>query len=463
MITRKTRFWQFAICLCVLIFLASCGESPEIPKQPDIDRLPTPGAISEPLTARIYFDATVSMKGFVVPGATDYTRMRSHLESAVLTGWTDGKAKFFRFGTKVEPITERTNYLKVAHPGFYDDETINKKTLIQEVIDYETQEVNNREAANNDNDEVNNNHEVANNSHDEANKNHDETNSLAVIVTDLFQDEGDINRLVAQLKEKYLQKELAVGLLGIRSQFDGTVYDAGINVPPIDHQGDRPFYLLVLGRHADIAYYFDQIKAEFDESKTVLFSPYLVNSLVASEGASVSSIENLVRVESLGKPPDDRLKQFRIRDNSDTAKFPATLEYIPLPYTMSFDPDQLEVSIIAKHVQDSQTVGNRVDPKYVIPKLKLLEGAEVKKGELTLEVSLPPDLQQKRVYLYEVALSPSIDAYQIPAWCSEWDMGLTRDGSKTLNLLNLVKYLSQVTVQMYKPRIAKFYFYIQKR
>ena len=97
--------------------------------------------------------------------------------------------------------------------------------------------------------------------------------SLAVIVTDLFQDEGDINRLVAQLKEKYLQKELAVGLLGIRSQFDGTVYDAGINVPPIDHQGDRPFYLLVLGRHADIAYYFDQIKAEFDESKTVPLFP----------------------------------------------------------------------------------------------------------------------------------------------------------------------------------------------
>ena len=204
-------------------------------------------------------------------------------------------------------------------------------------------------------------------------------------MTDLFQDKGDINRLVAQLKEKYLEKELAVGLLGIRSQFDGKVYDAGINVPPIDHQGDRPFYLLVLGRHADIAHYFDQIKAEFDESKTVLFSPYLVNSLVASEGASVSSIENLVRVESLVKPPDDRLKQFRIRDNSDTAKFSATLKYIPLKHTMSFEPDQLEVSVIAKHVLDSQTVENRVDPKCVNVKLKLLE----EKGELTLDVSLP--------------------------------------------------------------------------
>ena len=161
MITRKTRLWQFAICLCFLIFLASCGEPPEIPKRPDFDGLPTPGGISETLTARIYFDATVSMKGFVVPGQTHYTRMlQRSLEGVVVRqkGW---KAKFFRFGTQVESI-DRTTYLRVAHPEFYNDDTINKKTLIQKVIDYETQEVNNREAANNDNDEVNNKDEEAN-------------------------------------------------------------------------------------------------------------------------------------------------------------------------------------------------------------------------------------------------------------------------------------------------------------
>ena len=42
-------------------------------------------------------------------------------------------------------------------------------------------------------------------------------------------------------------------------------------------------------------------------------------------------------------------------------------------------------------------------------------------------------------------------------------MQLARDGSKTLNLLNFVQDLSQVTVQMYKPKIIKFYFYIQKK
>jgi hypothetical protein len=450
MMTQKTGFLQLSIYLCFLILLASCGESPEIPKQPDIDRLPTPGAISEPLTARIYFDATVSMKGFVVPGATDYTRMLPHLESSVLTGWTNGKAEFFRFGTQVEPIN-RTTYLKVAHPEFYNDATINKKTLIQEVINDETQEINNR-------DEVNHDHDEANIERDEANNNHDKANSLAVIVTDLFQDEGDINRLVAQLKEKYLQKELAVGLLGIRSQFDGTVYDAGINVPPIDHQGDRPFYLLVLGRHANIAHYFDQLIASgFPEAKTVLCSQYLVDSLVASEGASVSSIENLVRIESLVRPPDVRLKQFRIRKKRDPAKFSAKLKYIRLSHTMSFEPDQLEISVIAKHAPAGQTLESPTAQACLNVTPTLVE------NELTLDVRLTPRDLPKGIYFYEGTLGPKIDGYRIPAWCSAWDMGLERDGSKTLNLGSFVRDLSHVAAQMHQPKIAKFYFYIEKK
>lgn len=346
------KLWQFPIYLCFLILLASCEKPPGIP-EPDFEESYTLGKISETLTVRIYFDATVSMKGFVVPGQTHYTRMLRPLEGVVVTGWKKSeKPEFFRFGTQVEPIN-RTDYLKVAHPEFYNDDTINKKTLIQEVIDYETQEVNKREAANNDNDEVNNNHEVANNSHDEANNNHNKTNRLAIIVTDLFQDEGDINRLVAQLKEKYLEKELAVGVLGLRIQFDGIVYDAGINVAPIRHKSDmtnpetfRPFYLLVLGKHPDIAYYFKRFTSSesFPQVQTVLFSQYLVNTLVAPEGASIVSTGNLVR------PPDARLKQFRFRKTREPAAFSATLQYTTLPHTMSFAPDQLEVSVIAKHV-----------------------------------------------------------------------------------------------------------------
>ena len=42
-------------------------------------------------------------------------------------------------------------------------------------------------------------------------------------------------------------------------------------------------------------------------------------------------------------------------------------------------------------------------------------------------------------------------------------MGTARDGSKTLNLVNFVRDLSQVTARMHRPIIAKFHCYIEKR
>ena len=459
MITRKTRFWQFSICLSVLILLASCEEPPGIPEA-DFEESYTPGEISETLTVRIYFDATVSMKGFaVVPGATHYAQMLPCLERAVQKGWIDEKIEFFRFGTQVEPI-DRSAYQRAAHPGFYDDETINQKTHIEKVIDYEVQKIS-------DLGDLNANRDEANTDHDEADTDRDEENSLAVIVTDLFQEKSDINQPFDQLKEKYLRKNLAVGLLGLRSQFDGIIYDAGFDVAPMPYKSDmdnpetfRPFYLLVLGRHTDIAHYFNQLIASgFPEAKTVLFSQYLVNSLVAPEGASIEPIgRNLRKSESLVRPPDARLKQFRIQKGREPAKFSATLKYITLPYTLSFASDQLEVSVIAKHVRgkrEGQTVENPTARKC------LEVTSTFSENELTVEGTLTPNLK-KGVYLYEFTLTLKGD-YQIPAWCLDWDMGLERDGSKTLNLGSFVRDLAHVTAQMHQPKIAKFHCYIQKK
>ena len=43
---------------------------------------------------RIYFDATLSMQGFVAPGSARYTQICPYLESVVVSRWTDGKADF---------------------------------------------------------------------------------------------------------------------------------------------------------------------------------------------------------------------------------------------------------------------------------------------------------------------------------------------------------------------------------
>ena len=72
-------------------FIGCEGEMP-IPDPPE----PPPPllSISDRLVAHIYFDATLSMQGFVVPSSTRYTQICPTLESVIVNGWRDEKADF---------------------------------------------------------------------------------------------------------------------------------------------------------------------------------------------------------------------------------------------------------------------------------------------------------------------------------------------------------------------------------
>ena len=467
----KTSFVLFSFYLCFLIFLTSCetGRDSGIPDFEDDTSEHSPGDISENLVARIYFDATLSMQGYVVHGSTRYTQMCRYLESVIVSGWTDGKAEFFRFGEQVESI-DRNTYLRVGYTDFYGDRNINRETFIQKIIDHENQLVSDgmdESSIPEESAEINVPSEVVNNSKEE--------NPLVVIVTDLFQDKRDITVLVTQLKEQYIQKDLEVGLLGLRSEFDGTVYDLGGRPLPYRSTPDnpdtyRPFYLLVLGRHADIAHYFDRLIATgfsdaTDDVNTVIFSRYLVSPLLSFDDAEIKTDNLNSKILNSDHSQDPRLKQYEIVRNSDPAKISAKIEYVPLPHAMFFDSNTFEVSIIAEHKPDP--VGeNEISPdaRNCIEVTSTLLENELG-NELNVNFSLKSSDLDSAVYLYEVTLSPGIDKYQTPDWCSDWDMGAERDGSKTLNLVNFVRDLSQVTARMHQPKpiIAKFHFYIEKR
>ena len=456
MMRQKTTFWQFSICLFVLLLLVGC-EPPGVPPElPDFDKSQTAlGELSETLIAHIYFDATLSMQGFVNPGPTHYTAIHRHLEGSITTGrWRNAKVKFFRFGEQVEKI-DRNTYLKVESPEFYENKDINRETFIQKVIDSEIPLVNDTEKAHNSVKEST----EAFESEEEISASKEE-NRLVIIVTDLFQDRNDINLLVSQLKEGYLKRGVAVGLLGVRSEFDGKVYDT--RSEPIPYKSEenpetfRPFYLLVLGRHADIAHYFDRLTVKVSsEVKTVIFSNHLVNPLGSFEGASVDR-DNL-NSDIFDHNQDDRLQQFSIVKATEPAKISATLAYVPLPYAMSFESKALEILVIAKHAPRGKTEESPDARKCLDVTPTFLE------NELTVDFSLTPQSLPKEntIYLYEVTLVPKIDRYGVPEWCSAWDMGMGRDGSKTLNLVNFVQDLSQIAAQIHRPKIAKFYFYIK--
>ena len=431
-----------------------------IPDPPE--PLPDLPPVSDRLVARIYFDATLSMQGFVVPGSTRYTQICPYLESAIVSGWRDGKIDFFRFGEQVESIG-RDTYLKVGHTDFYENENIYRETLIQKVIDREGQLASNgieESTIPEKSTEITTTPEEVNNSKEES--------RLVVIVTDLFQDKSDITLLVNRLKEKYIQNGLEVGLFGLRSQFDGTVYDTGIGEEPLPHRSDltnpetfRPFYLLVLGRYADIAHYFNRLIAnEFPEAQTIIFSRYLVSSLPSFEGASIKL--NNLNEKTYVPSEDPHLKQHEIVRSSDPAEISAKMKYVPLPHAMFFDANTFKPSTNAQHAPMGKTERSREAEeclKVTSTLSKNEDGDELSVGFILDSRSL----LGKAVYLYEVTLRPGIDTYRAPDWCSAWDMGVERDGSKTLNLVNFVRDLSQVTAREHRPKIAQFHNYIGKR
>ena len=461
----KTSFLLLSIYLCLFIFLTGCDTGKTgIPDPPE--PLPPLPPISDKLVARIYFDATLSMQGFVVPGSTHYTQICPYLESVIVSGWRDETVSFFRFGERVELI-DRDTYLQVGDKSFYQTD-IGIKTYIEKIIENEDRLVKPQEEGS---DTLEGATEIDENNMPEEGTESDSTeNRLVVIVTDLFQDNGDINRLIPELKEKCIKKGVDVGLFGLRSQFDGTVYDIGIGEgsslryrsTPDNPETFRPFYLLVLGKHADIAHYFDRLKSNgFSEAETIIFSRYLVNPLLSFKEAEVDTDNLNKKIVNRVHSQNPILEQYEIVRNSEPAKIFAKMEYNPLRHAMSFDSNTFtfEVSIIAEHKPDRNGENERSSDA--------MNGLEVtptfSKNELTVEFALTTFLPRKAIYLYEVTLNPAIDTYKVPDWCSDWNMRTRRNGAKTLNLVNFVRGLTETTVREHLPKIAQFYFYIKKR
>ncbi len=235
---------------------------------------------------------------------------------------------------------------------------------------------------------------------------------------------------------------------------------------PNDPETFRPFYLLVLGRHADIAHYFDRLIATgfsdaTDDVNTVIFSQYLVNPLLSFEDATIDKLENLNR-DKIAEKPDPRVKEYRITDKNKPSQISAKLKFMLLPHVMSFDSDTLDDSITVKHSLNgtpdvTQKAKNCL--KVTSPLLQNDGSNELSIGFTLDSQSLP----RKRIYLYEVILRPGIDTFKEPEWCSDWDMRDERNGAKTLNLVNFVRDLTQVTARMHQPQIAKFHCYIKKK
>jgi hypothetical protein len=445
---------HFCISLLLVITLSGCSactrkRSPP-PQEEEQDKF---APISEALTVDLFFDATLSMKGFVsTQTSSAYQQTVPLLERVVIEGWNNGQARFYKFGDAIAPLPGR-DYLEAAKPAFYGDKNYNKKTLIERVID-------------------------------EAKPDH-----LTVIITDLFQTNADVNQLSNKLKQKFIANNLAIGVYAVRSQFNGSIYDVGPDSYSFTYRsGDkpashRPFYLLAFGSHADVAHYFDVLSNSglnaLPEKHMLIFSRYLASHLPSFTPVKLKTADKISEISSSNLLPSDykgdRVKAFKVSKGAMAAKFSLELPYDAGLTNVLAHGSELVPEITAWKGEDTggrdlTLVENQQAQKALAVTAKLLpEDAPFNKLELQAELNLG-GLPVAGIYRYRILLRPR--SYVLPEWITKWNMRDTEikiwhqrpqefDGSKTYNLENFLGTLQGAVLSTTPPKVGDVYCYIR--
>lgn len=414
--------------ILILLVLVGCTEkTPEIAwDYSDKDVISAKTAKPESININIFLDATTSMKGYTSNVSGIYNKFLEGLESSVTVGWKTADVHFYKFGTKFKEI-DRSGFKSAGKSQtFYSETGIFEKTNIDAVIDRM------------------------------------DSSQVNVIVTDLFQNEGDVNSIVMKIKERCFAKGIYLGILGIKSDYDGMVYDA--KVPPYPFKskvGDettfRPFYVLIFGDSANIGHLLDSIKSNpsVKEENFILISPYIVNKYDIHLTKSTAS-KNLIARKSERNRFNFTLKkvasagvltaEISFDRNTRTPGFSDKIELVA--YKKAVLPGQKEAPKDGAATQDislkdSKTSGNKI--------------------QTTLNLSIA---DPEGTYSYLVYLQPaSIGGFTMPQWIHDFSSDNPtpkQDANKTLNLEKFVSDLIRANSLVYQPKVAKFFVTVKK-
>lgn len=425
-----------ALAAILLFAVALSGCLPDkdtLPMPPGSSPVPTP--MPDQITVDVYWDATVSMKGFTTLAAGNVYRTLPDTLGDLSSSL--GEVRFFRFGEQVVPVEGR-EHRRFSNPEYYTELVTSFGTVL-----------------------------------DEADPEH-----LSIVITDLFESDADWSNVTQKLREKYFSKHLAVAIIGIKNSFNGDIFDVGLNAAKFSYDsGDdparfRPFYLFLMGSEPQLQAFLEQWERQqvpASEMKCVVFSEHFA-SYAADMKNSVK--DNLLEDRKLSKA-DDRLKEMVVSDKSKDVKFKLPGKFQPYPNACSLVIDKLEkrVKIFAwEKSEDTDGTWKQHDAKGVNLSFAL-RNADENGNNCDMELTFSPNstLPLGRIGLVQVQIVPSRQSVDLPIWISEWDMGNIDiapekfDGSKTVNLQHIAASLKDSLLAVAQPTIAELYLVIDGR
>jgi hypothetical protein len=435
--------WLVAIAASLL--MTSCKPKTIIPNCVPLSNQTSPiDQKSDSVTTIIQIDGTPSMQGFTKNFTNSrYAQTLDLLDRASTTTWKTSQVQYFRFGTAKQQI-DRQAYLQAKLPGFYTGENpVFRVSQIESAIAPPA------------------------------------IDKISIIVTDLYQKNSDTNLVLKRLKEDYLQKGYAVGILAIRSEFDGIIYDVGIKNTQFAYstQGKkieqfRPFYVLVLGSYGNISNYFDEIKKTsanlIKYEQFTIFYPQVVRQASAFQTENLPDLPKGIRRlktindgKVLVKVDEQPIEIININKNTeDDYSINYQAPYAPLPYTLPMEPGAIAISSVAQSfdtkTKDFQPLNNS--------KALELNQWRADKNNISFVTKINSNDIDPGVYLFTVdALPQDLKTW---GWWDKWNSNESSfDGAKTNNLLPFFQGLKSITTELMtvnKASIGRFCYAIKK-
>lgn len=427
---HKRLLYVFVSLCCSLVVIAC---SPPVQERVSCIAENTPINLqqSESLNTSIYVDGTLSMQGYVVPGAeTRYGQTLQTLESIATTAWagTKSSVQYYRFGTKSRRI-ERSSYRNALTPGFYGGGEDVSVAAIDSVIQPP------------------------------------QDDSLTIIVTDLYQKNADIALVQDAINKNYLVNGFAVGVLGLRSEFNGTVFDVGLanrsfqyNTSGLPPERWHPFYVIFLGKIGNIQYFVEQ----FRRAKPALFQQSNFDIFYSSPVTQTATINS----QNL---PNELPKGFRrpksINDGTVMIQASTANDVDFLISDGKAGEQKLSYNLRLRLLPNAL----RVNPQFLIPEVRnqryrkgegfgasdqvfgQISSVNFNNDEMNLEAALNPDNLQKGVYLFRASFKPT--AFEERQWWQAWNASENQmDGSRTHKLLVFMQDLKRASETLMKKQ-----------
>lgn len=419
----------FFICILAISICVGCSKKyPEIKwEYSDNDVIGESPNKQDQIDIDIYVDATTSMEGFAVNNSSTYSQFLDQVEASTLSAWKKADAKYYKFGQMIKEV-DRAEFLTAKNDmKFYRERGVFLKTYIDSVV-----------------------------------KRTDSTR-LSVLISDLFQDEGDVNIMVDRIKEKCFARGVTVGFLGIKSEYDGKVFDV-----PSYPKGfslktdDRPFYAILFGNSYNMELLFESLKSKpfVKDENFLILSKYIIKSF------NVSLVKTKESKTVNKKAPREEVKNsfdFSMKEDGKEAAFDLEINLESLPRFPDFSEKALEIISYKKSISDPQ----KLSSDSVLTDDISIENIQRTGKKITATLKLN-NRDPSGNYSYMVYLKANqLNGLLTPDWIKEFSTDDPVPGTPTENkTYNLEKFISTLLVarsSITPIYIANFYVNIFKR